>query len=117
MFVIAGEKNFENRIKKWLQSKGVYPPNTPKQKIKVKPIGYYEKRFGSQFTINGLPDLHVCVKGHSIDLELKDVRGKPSKAQIKILDNINSWGCEGYLVYPNDWETIKRRIQEVIDDE
>lgn len=115
--IIAGEKNFENRIKKWLQSKGVYPPNTPKQKIKAPPIGYYEKRFGSQFTINGLPDMHLCIKGHSIDLELKDVRGKPSQAQIKILDNIKSWGCEAYLLYPKDWEAIKQRIEEVINDE
>lgn len=113
---MAGEKNFENRIKKWLQSKGIYPPNTPKQKIKAEPIGYYEKRFGSQFSISGLPDMHVCIKGHSIDLELKDVRGKPSQVQLKILDNINSWGCEGYLVYPKDWENIKKRIEEVIND-
>lgn len=112
---MAGEKNFENRIKKWLQSKGVYPPNTPKQKIKATPIGYYEKRFGSQFSISGLPDIHICIKGHSIDLELKDVRGKPSKVQLKILDNINAWGCEGYLVYPKDWENIKKRIEEVIN--
>lgn len=113
---IAGEKNFEERIKRWLQSKGIYPPNTPKQKIKVKPIGYYEKRFGSQFSINGLPDMHVCIRGKSIDLELKDVRGRPSAAQIKILSNINDWGCEGYLIYPKDWPAIEQRLEEVIDE-
>lgn len=103
-------------MKNWLQSRGIYPPNTPKQKIKTTPIGYYEKRFGSQFTINGLPDMHICIRGKSIDVELKDVRGKPSQAQIKILSNINDWGCESWLVYPKDWDAITRRIEEVIND-
>lgn len=116
MIIIAGEKNFEERIKRWLQTKGVYPPNTPKQKIKAKPIGYYEKRFGSQFSISGLPDMHICIQGRSIDLELKNVRGRPSAAQIKILSNINEWGCEGYLVYPKDWPKIEKRLMEVINE-
>lgn len=94
---------------------GIYPPNTPKQKIKADPIGYYEKRFGSQFSISGLPDMHICIRGRSIDLELKDVRGKPSQAQIKIIDNMNNWGCSAYLVYPKDWENIQAKIEEVID--
>lgn len=112
---IAGEKNFENRIKHWLQSKGIYPPNTPKQKIKANPKGYYEKRFGSQFSISGLPDMHLCINGHSIDLELKSDKGKPSQTQVKILENINAWGGEGYLVYPSDWDKIKKRIEDVIN--
>ena len=113
---VAGEKNFECRIKNWLLTKGIYPPNTPKQKIKAEPIGYYEKRFGSQFSIAGLPDMHICIKGHSIDLELKDVRGRPSAVQFKILENLNNWGCEAYLVYPKDWDSIKARIEEVIHE-
>lgn len=59
--------------------------------------------------------MHICINGRSIDLELKDVRGKPSAAQIKILENINKWGCEGYLVYPKDWPAIEARLLEVID--
>ena len=68
------------------------------------------------FSINGLPDMHLCIKGHSIDLELKDVHGRPSAVQVKILENINAWGCEAYLVYPKDWDMITKRIQEVIDE-
>lgn len=114
--IIAGEKNLENRLKKWLQSRGIYPPNTPKQKIKAEPIGYYEKRFGSMFSISGLPDVHICIRGHSIDLELKDVKGKPSRVQLKILDNMNNWKCEAYLIYPKDWDFITKRIEEVINE-
>ncbi len=61
--------------------------------------------------------MHICIRGHSIDIELKDVRGKPSQAQLKILSNINNWCCEGYLMYPNDWDSITKRIEEVINDE
>ena len=60
--------------------------------------------------------MHICIRGRSIDLELKDVRGRPSQAQIKIIDNMNKWGCEAYLVYPKDWEDIKQRIEEVISE-
>lgn len=60
--------------------------------------------------------MHVCIRGKSIDLELKDVRGRPSAAQIKILSNINDWGCEGHLVYPKDWPAIEQRLEEVIDE-
>lgn len=52
--------------------------------------------------------------GHSIDIELKDVKGKPSKVQLKILDNMNNWQCEAYLMYPKDWDFITKRIEEVI---
>lgn len=37
-------------------------------------------------------------------------------AQVKILDNLNKWGCEAYLVYPKDWDTIKARLEEVINE-
>lgn len=60
--------------------------------------------------------MHICIRGKSIDVELKDVRGKPSMTQVKILNNINAWGCEGWLVYPKDWGAITRRIEEVIND-
>lgn len=60
--------------------------------------------------------MHVCIRGKSIDLELKDVKGRPSAAQIKILSNINDWGCEGYLIYPKDWPAIEQRLEEVIDE-
>ena len=52
------EKLFENQIKKYLQSVGVYPLGTPRCKMQVSPVGYYEKRHGSIFTKSGLPDMH-----------------------------------------------------------
>lgn len=60
--------------------------------------------------------MHICIKGHSIDIELKDVKGKPSRVQLKILDNMNNWQCEAYLIYPKDWSFITKRIEEVINE-
>lgn len=60
--------------------------------------------------------MHLCIRGHSIDLELKDVRGRPSAVQVKILENMNAWGCEAYLVYPKDWPKIEKRLLEVINE-
>ena len=55
---MAGEKNFENRLKRWLESMGIYPLGHPKDKIMVHPCGYYEKRWGGgRFQKSGLPDM------------------------------------------------------------
>ena len=34
---MAQEKNFENRLKKWLEKQGIYPLGAPEQDITVKP--------------------------------------------------------------------------------
>ena len=38
---VAAEKNFENRLKAWLESEGIYPFGYPRQKMMVPPCGYY----------------------------------------------------------------------------
>lgn len=50
---MAAEKIFENRVKKWLQSLGIYPLGTAKDKMPVPPIGYYEKRWGGGYSKKG----------------------------------------------------------------
>ena len=42
---MAGEKNFENRLKKWLESEGIYPLGEPVDRMSAPPCGFYEKRF------------------------------------------------------------------------
>lgn len=87
---MAEEKRFENKVKEYLKSIGCYPFGTPEDKITQNVIGYYEKRWGGgQFTKAGLPDMHVVIKGKSIDLELKAPNGKPSELQLKNLYFIN----------------------------
>ena len=102
------EKNFENRIKKWLEMQGIYALGTPVQNMNVEPIGYWEKRWGSKMTPSGLPDLHVVIKGKSLEFEIKGPRGKASELQKHMIEQIIDSGCRGAVLYehqkdiPND---------------
>ena len=93
------EKNFENRIKKWLEMQGIYALGTPVQNMNVEPIGYWEKRWGSKMTPSGLPDLHVVIKGKSLEFEIKGPRGKASELQKHTIEQIINSGCHGAVLY------------------
>ena len=110
---MAQEKSFENRVKNWLESNGIYPFGTPDQNITVPVVGYYEKRWGGgQFTKSGLPDLHIVVRGQSIESELKAPDGKPSVLQLKNLKLINLSESIGHILVENSAtvERVKRYI-------
>lgn len=110
---MAQEKSFENKVKRYLESNGVYPFGTPAQDITVPIIGYYEKRWGGgQFAKAGLPDLHIVIRGQSIESELKAPNGKPSVLQLKNLELINSSDSIGHILVENaaTVERIKRYI-------
>lgn len=82
--------------------------------MKNKPIGYWEKRFGCTFTVNGAPDMHVMIGGKSFDLELKATHGKPSTIQVKIVEQINNSLGYARIVYPKDWEEVKEELEREI---
>ena len=97
---------------------GIYALGTPKQAMKAKPIGYYEKRWGGgTFTKAGLPDMHICVNGKSIEVELKATSGKPSDLQLHILQQINDSGGCALLIYPKNFEELKNVIEKVANNE
>lgn len=115
---MAAEKNFENRVKKFLESKGVYPLGMPRNKMAVKPIGYWEKRWGGgQFTKSGLPDLHIVIHGKSFDIELKGPKGRPSELQLFTIDQINECGGFAMLLYPKDFDEFKSLIEKEVKNE
>ena len=115
---MAEEKLFENRLKKWLESIGIYPLGCPSQKMKVSPIGYYTKRFGGgKFTKAGLPDMQIVVKGKCIEVELKATHGRPSELQVVICRQINESGGCARIIYPKDYETLKNLVKECIDND
>lgn len=109
---MAEEKQFENKIKKWLQSIGVYALGSVYDSTTA--IGYYEKRFGCAYTPSGLPDLHICINGYSIDVELKATKGKPSQLQLRCIEQINNSNGKALLLYPKDFEEFKGVIECVI---
>lgn len=108
---MAEEKIFENKVKRYLESIGVYSLGTPRDKMPVEPIGYYEKRWGGFMTKSGLPDLHVCIHGHSIEVELKAEHGRLSAMQKFMLHQINMSGGKAIVVYPADFGKLKQLVE------
>lgn len=108
---MAAEKIFEEHLKRWLESEGIYPLGTPKQSMAIPPCGYYEKRWGGgKYTKAGLPDMHIVVHGISIEIELKAPNGRPSELQKQKLSQIADAGCIGFVARPTDFENIKTLV-------
>lgn len=111
---MAGEKNFENRLKAWLESEGIYPLGHPFDKMPVSPCGYYEKRWGGgRYVKSGLPDMRIVVNGFALEVELKGPDGTPSELQKRNIQQINRSGGIGLILYPTGFETFKSIVKGV----
>lgn len=64
---MAAEKNFENKVKKFLKDKGAWV------------LKYWG---GAAYTKSGIPDLLVCFNGWFLGIELKAPNGRPSDLQL-----------------------------------
>ena len=83
--------------------------------MKVKPIGYYEKRWGGgTFTKSGLPDMHVVINGKSYDLELKSDKGVVSELQKVTIAQIQNSGSFAIVLRPHHFEGFKKFIENEI---
>ena len=108
---MAAEKQFEEKLKDWLESEGIYALGTPKQDITTPPCGYWEKRWGGgKYTKSGLPDMHIVVNGISIEAELKAPNGRPSELQKQKLNQIDDAGCIALVLFPKDFESFKKLV-------
>lgn len=108
---MAAEKSFENQLKDWLESEGIYPLGTPEQDMTVEPCGYWEKRWGGgKYTKAGLPDMHIVVNGISIEAELKAPNGRPSELQKQKLNQIDNAGCIAVVLFPKDLHKIQALV-------
>lgn len=96
---MAAEKNFENKVKKFLEEEGCY----------------YIKTHGDRFSRIGVPDLIICCNGNFIGIELKAPNGKPSPLQEHHISKIREAGGLAAVLYPKDFEVFKadiRRLKE-----
>ena len=89
---MAQEKQFENKIKKYLKEHGAY---------------FLKYWAGAQFTKSGIPDILACVNGYFVAIEVKAQNGKPSDLQLYNIGQIRKAGGFAYVVYPSGWETLK----------
>lgn len=110
---MAAEKSFEEKLKDWLESEGIYRLGTPEQKMTVEPCGYWEKRWGSKYSGAGWPDMHIVVNNISIEVELKVPGNSPSELQIQKLNQIDDSKCIGLVLYPKDFDNFKKLIRYI----
>lgn len=99
MVCIAQEKNFENKIKKHLQSLGIW----------------YVKYFANRMTKVGVPDILACVNGYFVAIEVKAQNGRPAPLQIHNRDAIRHSGGIAIIVYPDQWEDFKLLIDDLLE--
>jgi len=91
------ESKLEQEIEKFMKSKGIWQL----------------ARYQAQSSQNGLPDRLYLYKGILLGLELKTDEGKPTKLQLKKIEEINNNGGIGLIV--RNVEIVNQLI-ELIDD-
>ena len=92
---MASEKNFENKIKKYVESEG----------------GWEVKFFANSMTRTGIPDLLCCVNGYFLAIEVKAENGHPSEIQQYVIGKIRDAGGVAVIVYPSAFDDLKNIIQ------
>lgn len=92
---MAGEKQFENKIKKYLQEQGCW----------------YVKYFANRNTKAGVPDILACVNGCFVAIEVKGMNGKPSPLQIWNRKKIQEAEGIALILYPDQFDDFKELIE------
>lgn len=98
MFKIGQEKAFENKIKRFLESRGAW---------------FVKYWAGAQFTKSGVPDLLVCVNGFFVGVEVKAQNGKPSEIQLYTIRTIKDAGGFAFVLYPSAFDRFKKFIDDL----
>ena len=94
---MAQEKQFENKIKKYLADRG----------------HYHVKYFANRMTKVGVPDILACVNGYFVGIEVKSSTGKPSDLQIHNVEKIiESFGF-AVIVSPEQWGDLTKMIDNL----
>lgn len=97
---MAAEKNFENRIKKYLEKKGCW----------------FVKFFANAYTSSGIPDILCCINGRFVGIEVKQEKGKVSLLQKVHLKRIVEAGGIGILAYPSGYDDLKKVIDNLCEN-
>lgn len=111
---MASEKLFENKVKKWLQSVGIYAAGTPSNHMSAEQCGWFFKVWGGGMQKSGIPDLLLCVNGLFVSIELKGEAGKSSDLQRMNTARVNQSNGIGIILYPAGFEEFQKIIKGVI---
>lgn len=114
---MAAEKDFENKVKDFLQSEGIYPSGFPENKMTRPSYGWYVKIWGGGYQSSGIPDMIINVRGHFVGAELKGETGRPSELQKLNLTRIRESEGFGFVLYPSAFNEFKEFIRNLKHDE
>lgn len=98
---MAGEKNFENKVKKFLAQEGCW----------------FVKTWSNGVQRSGIPDILACCNGYFLGIEVKADKGKPSKLQLYNLREIHESGGIALLLYPDDFDGLQDIIWNLQEDD
>ena len=112
---MAEEKLFENQIKKYFHSVGIYPAGYATDRMKAPIVGWYTKIWGGSFQKSGIPDILACVNGVMLAVGVKASNGTPSELQKLNISRINKSGGIGLFLYPEGFEQFKELLKGVIN--
>lgn len=97
MIRLAAEKNYENKIKHYIEELG----------------GWQVKFFANMMTKSGVPDILACVGGYFVAIEVKAQKGKPSELQLYQCAKIRKAGGFAFIAYPSGWEELKKILYKL----
>lgn len=97
---MAEEKQFENKVKRYLKSKEIY----------------HFKYFGNAYSTAGILDLTLCVNGRFVGVELKAENGKTSPLQNYNIQEIQRCGGKAIVLRPSGFDKFKKLIEELLND-
>lgn len=97
MIDLTAEKNFETKVKKYLESQECW----------------FVKFFANRMTRKGIPDVLACVNGFFVGIELKSTAGKPTDLQIYNRNKIRRCGGISIVLYPEQFEDFKLMIEDL----
>ena len=112
---MAEEKLFENQIKKYFHSVGIYPAGYATDRMKAPIVGWYTKIWGGGFQKSGIPDILACVNGVMLAVEVKASNGTPSELQKLNISRINQANGVALFLYPEGFDDFKKIVEGVIN--
>lgn len=94
---MAEEKNFENRIKRWIETRGGWW------------VKYAATGLGARA---GVPDILACMGGRFFGIEVKAADGRPTELQLRAVRKIRAAGGAACVLYPSGWEDFQAAVEE-----
>ena len=97
---MPAEKQYENKIKEYLNTKNAY----------------FVKYFANRMTKAGIPDILSSVNGYFVAIEVKAENGTPSDLQKWNIEQIHKSGGFAVILKPSDFEMFKLMIEAICED-